>query len=109
MPRSNDTIAALATPRGTSAIAVVRISGPDTSRLSAAIFGVTPPPRVATHSDYRDRSGKLLDDVLCTFFQSPRSYTGEDSLEVSSHGNPPDCPNDFRGFVRARLSSRGTR
>ena len=88
MPRSTDTIAALATPRGTSAIAVVRISGPDTSRLCAAIFGVTPPPRVATHSDYRDRSGKLLDDVLCTFFQSPRSYTGEDSLEVSSHGNP---------------------
>ena len=88
MPRSTDTIAALGTPRGTSALAVVRISGPDTSRLCAAIFGVTPPPRVATHSDYRDRSGKLLDDVLCTFFQSPRSYTGEDSLEVSSHGNP---------------------
>lgn len=88
MPRSTDTIAALATPSGTSAIAVVRVSGPDTSQLCAAIFGLTPRPRFATHTDYRDRSGKLLDDVLFTFFQSPRSYTGEDSLEVSSHGNP---------------------
>ncbi len=88
MPRPTDTIAALATPRGTSAIAVVRVSGPDTTPLCAGIFGLTPLPRVATHADYRDRSGLLLDDVLFTFFQGPRSYTGEDSLEISSHGNP---------------------
>jgi tRNA modification GTPase len=88
MLRSTDTIAALATPLGTSAIAVVRVSGPDTQSLVTEIFGLAPLPRVATHADYRDRSGKLLDDVLFTFFQGPRSYTGEDSLEVSSHGNP---------------------
>mgnify|MGYP000219759523 CR=1 FL=1 len=78
----------LATPLGTSAIAVVRASGPDTSGLAQAIFGATPPPRLATHADYRDRAGTLVDDVLVTFFQGPRSYTGEDSLEVSCHGNP---------------------
>ena len=88
MPRSTDTIAALATPVGTAAIAVVRASGPDTSRLAREIFGATPLPRVATHADYRDRAGIVLDDVLVTFFQGPRSYTGEDSLEVSCHGNP---------------------
>jgi tRNA modification GTPase len=88
MPRSTDTIAALATPVGTAAIAVVRASGPDTSRLAREIFGATPLPRVATHADYRDRAGTVLDDVLVTFFQGPRSYTGEDSLEVSCHGNP---------------------
>ena len=87
MPRSTDTIAALATPVGTAAIAVVRASGPDTSRLAREIFGATPLPRVATHADYRDRAGTVLDDVLVTFFQGPRSYTGEDSLEVSCHGN----------------------
>ena len=88
MPRPTDTIAALATPVGTAAIAVVRASGPDTDRLAREIFGATSLPRVATHSDYRDRAGIVLDDVLVTFFQGPRSYTGEDSLEVSCHGNP---------------------
>ena len=88
MPRPADTIAALATPTGTSAIAVVRASGPDTGRLVREVFGRTPLPRVVTHADYRNLAGALLDDVLFTFFQSPRSYTGEDSLEVSCHGNP---------------------
>lgn len=88
MPRHTDTIAALATPAGTSAIAVVRASGPDAARLAQEIFGLTPPPRVATRGDYRDAAGLLVDDVLGVFFQGPHSYTGEDSLEVSCHGNP---------------------
>ncbi|HEX2854514.1 MAG TPA: tRNA uridine-5-carboxymethylaminomethyl(34) synthesis GTPase MnmE [Opitutaceae bacterium] len=83
-----DTIAALATPAGTSAIAVVRASGPDTGRLAVEIFGLPPSPRKACHADYRDIDGRLVDDVLFTFFQGPHSYTGEDSLEISSHGNP---------------------
>ncbi|MDF3057313.1 MAG: tRNA uridine-5-carboxymethylaminomethyl(34) synthesis GTPase MnmE [Rariglobus sp.] len=89
MPRSTDTIAALATPVGTSAIAVVRVSGPDCVALAKAIFGSTPlPPRTARHGDYRDLQGRIVDDVLVTFFQGPRSYTGEDALEISTHGNP---------------------
>lgn len=88
MPRPRDTIAALATPAGTAAIAVVRISGSDAARLTREIFGDTPAPRVVRHANYRDRAGGLLDDVLCTFFQGPHSYTGEDALEVSCHGNP---------------------
>jgi len=88
MLSSTDTIAALATPVGTSAIAVIRTSGPDTPRLMQEIFGTTPLPRVATRADFAGRDGGLLDDVLFTFFQGPRSYTGEDSLEISCHGNP---------------------
>jgi tRNA modification GTPase len=88
MDRSLDTIAALATPVGTSAIAVVRASGPDCAELGRAIFGGAPPPRVAHHADYRDRSGAVVDDVLVTLFVGPKSYTGEDTLEISSHGNP---------------------
>ena len=88
MLSSTDTIAALATPNGTSAIAVVRVTGPDTRRLAVEIFGTVPAPRVVGRGDYRERGGSLVDDVLFTFFEGPRSYTGEDSLEISSHGNP---------------------
>ena len=89
MSRSTDTIAALATPVGTSAIAVVRASGPDCAALAQAIFGAAPlPPRLSRHADYRDNKGQLLDDVLVTFYRGPQSYTGEDSLEISCHGNP---------------------
>jgi tRNA modification GTPase len=88
MPSPSDTIAAPATPAGTSAIAVLRISGPDTARIARAIAGEVPAPRQATRADYRDHSGQLVDDVLITFFQGPASYTGEDTLEISCHGNP---------------------
>ncbi|WP_415663365.1 tRNA uridine-5-carboxymethylaminomethyl(34) synthesis GTPase MnmE, partial [Rariglobus hedericola] len=89
MSRPTDTIAALATPVGTSAIAVVRVSGPDCASLAQGLFGPVPlPPRVARHTDYRNLQGAVLDDVLATFYQAPRSYTGEDSLEIALHGNP---------------------
>jgi len=88
MPHHADTIAALATPAGTSALAVVRVSGPDTAVLARRIFGETPPPRAVRRGDYRDRTGVLVDEVLFVFFAAPHSYTGEDSLEISCHGNP---------------------
>lgn len=88
MPYPTDTIAALATPMGTSAIAVVRASGPGVAELTASIFGNTLSPRTAQHADYRAASGVLLDDVLFTYFAGPHSFTGEDTLEISCHGNP---------------------
>lgn len=88
MPRPTDTIAALATPAGTAALAVIRVSGPDTPQLARDLFGNAPPPRVMRHADYRECDGALLDDVLVTFFAGPHSYSGEDSLEISGHGNP---------------------
>lgn len=88
MSRSSDTIAALATPAGTAALAVLRVSGPDTLRLATELAGRAPLPRRAQHVDYRDRAGALLDDVLLTYFRGPYSYTGEDTLEISGHGNP---------------------
>ena len=88
MSPSIDCIAALATPMGTSAIAVVRASGPQVPELVQAIFGSAPPPRSAQHADYRNAGGVLLDDVLFTWFAAPNSYTGQDTLEISCHGNP---------------------
>lgn len=85
---SQDTIAALATPVGTSALAVVRASGQASARLVEDIFSKAPLPRVSRHAEYRSAAGELLDDVVYTFYAGPASYTGEDSLEISSHGNP---------------------
>lgn len=83
-----DTIAASATPAGTSAIAVVRASGPAARALATALLGREPVPRSAAHFDYRTADGRLLDDGLLTYFAGPHSYTGEDAVEISIHGNP---------------------
>ncbi len=83
-----DTIAAPATPAGTSALAVVRASGPACVRLVPELFGASPLPRQAVHGDYRDCAGAVVDEVVYTFFRAPHSYTGDDLLEISCHGNP---------------------
>jgi tRNA modification GTPase len=88
MSRPSDTVAALATPAGTAALALLRITGPDTKRVAAAVLGAVPAPRVATHADYTDGAGALIDDVVATLYAGPRSYTGEDTLEISCHGSP---------------------
>ncbi len=73
---------------GTSALALIRISGKDTVALATSLAGKEPSSRRARHADYRARDGTLVDDVVLTFFAGPRSFTGEDSLEISCHGNP---------------------
>jgi len=83
-----DTIAALATPSGESAIALIRVSGPVARSLAMEILGSPPTPRLATRVDLRTHDGLLLDDVVATYFQGPNSYTGEDVIEISGHGNP---------------------
>jgi tRNA modification GTPase len=88
MAPNTDMIAALATPAGTAALALIRISGSDTNGIAAAVLGAAPPPRVATHADYLGRDGSAVDDVVATLFAGPHSYTGEDSLEISCHGSP---------------------
>lgn len=88
MNLDQDTIAALATPVGTSAIAVVRASGPACERLAEKLGGRAPVPRRVVRCDYRDEHGVVVDDVLLTFFAAPHSFTGEHLLEVSCHGSP---------------------
>jgi len=88
MDSAIDTIAALSTPVGTSAIAVVRASGALCLEIYQSLFGKAPTPRLAHHGDYRASSGEVLDDVVAIYFAGPHSYSGEDTLEISSHGNP---------------------
>lgn len=90
----NETIAALATPAGESAIAVIRVSGPEVESILSTAFLNSPAPlvpRFARLADYVDQSGKVIDNVLFTYFQRPRSFTGEDMIEISSHGSPFIC------------------
>ena len=84
-----DTIVAAATPLGYSGVAVIRLSGPGVSRLLEQTTGRTSyKNRVATLSDILSKTGETIDRSLVTFFASPRSYTGEDLAEISTHGNP---------------------
>ncbi|MFT6235179.1 MAG: tRNA modification GTPase [Lentimonas sp.] len=89
MPAS-DTIVALSTPAGESAIAVIRLSGPACSVLSAQILGreQTLPPRYAHFGTYTDVAGSIIDDCVFTYFELGKSFTGEAMLEIAPHGNP---------------------
>ena len=88
MSFSSDTIAAIATPPGEGAIAMVRISGPDAAPILARIFkssAKTPAPRQAIFGKIHD-GDEVLDQVLVTTFQAPASFTGEDMAEITCHG-----------------------
>lgn len=83
----DDTIIAVATPPGRGAIAVIRMSGG--SAKSIAAKGINPWPlkdRVATLCSIVDENNKTLDHALVTVFNGPNSYTGEDVVEISTHG-----------------------
>jgi tRNA modification GTPase len=85
-----DTIAAVSTAPGTGAVAMVRLSGPDTLRIMHAVAPamlLTPEPRTAVFARLRDAQGPL-DEGLITWFPGPNSYTGEDLAEFGVHGSP---------------------
>jgi tRNA modification GTPase len=82
-----DTIYAPATAPGRSAVAVVRLSGAQTSNALRQLIGTLPEPRRASLRRLRDpASGAVLDDGLVLWFPGPASYTGEDSAELHLHG-----------------------
>jgi tRNA modification GTPase len=83
---ADDTIVAPATPLGRSALAIVRLDGPASASILAALAAV-PQERIATHTELR-HNGQLLDDCVVTRFAAPHSFTGNDLVEISLHGNP---------------------
>jgi tRNA modification GTPase len=84
------TIAAIATPPGRGAIAIVRISGDQTRAIAARVFVSREPlaDRAAIVGKIVGRDGATVDAGLGLFFAAPRSYTGEDVLELHVHGSP---------------------
>ncbi len=87
----NDTIAALSTPLGESAIGVIRVSGKDSFAILKKIFSkksfeITDEPKILFGKIIDGNN--IIDEVLVTLFKSPNSYTGENVVEISCHGNP---------------------
>ena len=89
---SVSTIVSQSTPSGFSAVAVIRISGPKTTSIVGKISNNNIPlkhQKAELRSVYIKR--KLIDEAIFTFYLSPRSYTGEDVVEISCHGNVHVC------------------
>lgn len=84
------TITAPATPQGTSALAIIRVSGPEVRCILRQMFHTeNPVPRMATLANVcHPETHKNIDSAVFIFYAGPQSYTGEDSLEVFPHGNP---------------------
>ena len=86
---NNDTIFALSSGHGKSGVAVVRISGNNLSDFMERIIGrFGPTPRHAYFVNLRDNAGELIDQCIITYFAAPHSFTGEDVIEIASHGAP---------------------
>ncbi len=91
-----DTIAAIATPLGEGGVAIVRVSGPDAERIAKEIFfrnGGRNNGTLRSHTLHygtirEPKSGAILDEILLAIMRRPRSYTGEDVVELQCHGGP---------------------
>lgn len=93
LSQNEDTIVALSTPNGIGAIAVVRVSGPNTIESVDRIFYGKKKLQVCdSHTIHYGKiistNGEVVDDVLVSIFREPNSYTGENSVEISTHGSP---------------------
>lgn len=87
VPSETDTIAALATPAGAGAVALLRVSGPAAGEIADRVFrGGRRTPRRAVFGAIVDARGETIDQVLLTFFKGPASFTGEDTVEITCHG-----------------------
>ncbi|HEY6486928.1 MAG TPA: tRNA uridine-5-carboxymethylaminomethyl(34) synthesis GTPase MnmE [Candidatus Cybelea sp.] len=107
----DETIVAVATPPGTGAVSIVRISGPAVDRLAKRFVRTKSPlrPRIATRATLLDEDGEPLDHGLALLFPRPHSYTGEDLLELQTHGSPVVVREVVRALLGggARLAGPG--
>jgi tRNA modification GTPase len=111
----DDTIVAIATPPGRGGLGVVRISGALACEVAGHILVREEPlaPRHATFTRVRGESSTLaqgpVDEVIATWFPAPRSYTGEHSVEISTHGSPVILQAVLRSAIAAgaRLARPG--
>ena len=107
---SDETIVAISTPLGRSGIGVIRLSGPSVRSITERFFkphhGATLllEHRAALVGAWLGSDGDPIDEVVVTFFRGPQSYTGEDVVEISGHGNPVTL-----GRIVASTQSAGAR
>ena len=90
MVEDQDTICALATPNGVGAIGIIRLSGKDSWEVVSKIFSKQLKEQVSHTVHFgtiSDKEGKAIDEVLVTLFKKGKSFTGEESAEISCHGS----------------------
>lgn len=104
MNAPTDTIAAVATASGAAGVGVVRVSGPQAGSIARDILRREPVPRYAHYTGFRDAAGEVIDRGLLLFFPGPHSYTGEDVVELQTHGSPV-----VLRVLLARLAAMGAR
>ncbi len=88
MTVAGDTIAAIASAPGAGGVGVVRVSGPQAAAIARSLLGRQPRPRHAHLAALRAAAGEVIDRGLVLWFPAPRSFTGEDVLELQAHGSP---------------------
>ena len=110
---ANDTICAIATPPGSGGIAVLRLSGPRAKEIAAAICEhadviAAMEPNTVRHT-YFHTGGERTDEGVVTYFKAPKSYTGENVVEISCHGGWHASHAILDALLRlgARLASPG--
>ncbi len=105
-----DTIAAISTPPGRSALAIVRLSGADAGAIGDRVFrgwgpGASPladaPPRALRHGSAHDASGEMIDELLAVVLPAPASYTGETMVEFTCHGGDWSAPRLLAALLAA--------
>jgi tRNA modification GTPase len=107
-----DTIVALATPPGIGAIGVIRVSGPGSIRMIAVLFAGKDLLSQASHTIHvgvLKEGEEVLDEVVVSLFRAPRSYTGEEVVEISCHGSPYILERVIQALLHqgARLAKAG--
>lgn len=86
---NSDTIVAIATPPGRGGVGIIRISGPDAYRIATKLNGnKNLIPRNALFCSFYKNTHELVDHGLMLYFKAPHSFTGEDVVELQSHGSP---------------------
>jgi tRNA modification GTPase len=108
----NDTIVALATAQGISAIAVIRLSGQDSIHITQQVFKgkkLEEQPSHTVHFGTLHDGDKMIDEVLVSIFKEPNSFTKENSVEISSHGSPIIIKEILKALLKkgARLAGPG--
>ncbi|MDR1464042.1 MAG: tRNA uridine-5-carboxymethylaminomethyl(34) synthesis GTPase MnmE [Oscillospiraceae bacterium] len=115
LPPRQDTIAAIATATAPSGVGIVRISGPDAIFTASCLFRPKNPLDWSQWRGYEMRYGTVLenaeavDEAICLLFRAPKSYTGEDVVELSCHGGPVILRRVLRAALAAgaRLAAPG--
>jgi tRNA modification GTPase len=69
-------------------VGIIRVSGPAAAHIAEQLCGQLPPPRLASYARFLDADGRIIDRGLALYFPQPRSFTGEDVLELQAHGGP---------------------